>query len=136
MSRVYSCLMNLCLWPAKRVVHCLGFVYQDDLLRGSFACEAEVTHCVFLLLSASRSLALISVEAPSSQRTGSFQPLIVSPSKKTLHRQTLWLLDCFCVLFDIFNMDHALILQDLFSCFVFKFCRSLLMAHSVKAGNI
>lgn len=41
---MYSCLMKSCLWVAK---HRLGFVYQDDLLRGTFACEAEVTHCVF-----------------------------------------------------------------------------------------
>lgn len=58
-------------------------VYQTDPLREGFACDAEVTHSFFFLPSASRqTLMVISVEAPSSQRTGSCQPLIVSSSKK------------------------------------------------------
>lgn len=60
-------------------------VYQTDPLREGFACDAEVTHSFFFLPSASRqTLMVISVEAPSSQRTGSCQPLIVSSSKKNL----------------------------------------------------
>lgn len=79
---------TLTILCACRKLHVLfSVVYQTDLLREGFACDAEVTHSLsffFLPLASRQTLMVISVEAPSSQRTGSCQPLIVSPSKKNL----------------------------------------------------
>lgn len=44
--------------------------------------EVEMSLCVCLLLGSRHKMAT-SVEAPSSQRNGFYQPLIVSPSRKT-----------------------------------------------------